>query len=117
MTYRESIDGIDTYEKLKEERFDAVLLDFRMPEMNGPEVAEKIRKENGPNRDIPIIGLTATVSDQDMKQAANSGINQVLRKPFDTNELLKLIAASKPRKNSDLAKAEKQSVLNIQFLI
>jgi CheY-like chemotaxis protein len=50
-----------------------------MPGMNGPEVAEKIRAEQGPNQDVPIIGLTATVSDQDMELAKLSGINHVLR--------------------------------------
>ncbi|MEO1254502.1 MAG: ATP-binding protein, partial [Bacteroidota bacterium] len=98
ITYNETTDGLKTYQILKKEKFDVVLLDFRMPKMNGPEVAGKIRQESGINQNVGIIGLTATVSDQDMKQAKNSGIDRVLRKPFDTNELLQLIhEIMKPR--------------------
>ncbi|MEO9869269.1 MAG: ATP-binding protein, partial [Ekhidna sp.] len=91
MTYDLAVDGEQTYLQMMNNTYDVVLLDFRMPKMNGPEVAQKIRNENGPNNKTTIIGLTATVSDQDMKMAKKSGINQVLRKPFDTNELLKII--------------------------
>jgi CheY-like chemotaxis protein len=71
-----------------------------MPGMNGPEVAEKIRAEQGPNQDVPIIGLTATVSDQDMELAKLSGINHVLRKPFDTDELLTIVEKSVKKESS-----------------
>lgn len=94
VTYDIAVDGAEAYEKMKTISYDVVLMDFRMPELNGPEIAEKIRKEGGLNKDTPIIGLTATVSDQDMKLAQNSGINDVLRKPFDTNELLNLMNGS-----------------------
>ncbi len=95
ITYTQAEDGTITYQKLQEEKFDVVLLDFRMPGMNGPEVAEKIRLEDGPNKEVAIIGLTATVSDQDMNKAKSSGIDQVLRKPFNTNELLQIISEAK----------------------
>lgn len=91
VTFDEAENGAETYQMLNEKKYDMLLLDFRMPKMNGPDIAEKIRAENGINSEIPIIGLTATVSDQDMRMATKSGINHVLRKPFDAEELLTLI--------------------------
>ncbi|MEP1035246.1 ATP-binding protein [Ekhidna sp.] len=99
VTFDVAIDGAEAYEHLSKTAYDIVLLDFRMPEMDGPEVAEKIKNENGINANTPIIGLTATVSDQDMEMAKNSGIQHVLRKPFDTNELLLLMNTEKDAQN------------------
>lgn len=90
--FDEAEDGQTAYDLLREIKYDLLLLDFRMPGMSGPEIAAKLRAEGGKNANIPIIGLTATVSVQDMKRSKKAGINHVLRKPFETNELLKLIA-------------------------
>jgi len=91
VTFDEAENGAEAYEMLNEKKYDMLLLDFRMPKMTGPEIAEKIRAEKRINCEIPIIGLTATVSDQDMPMATKSGINHVLRKPFDAEELLTLM--------------------------
>ncbi len=93
VTFDIAVDGAQAYEYLSKTAYDVVLLDFRMPEMDGPEVAEKIKREQSINANTLIIGLTATVSDQDMEMAKSSGIKHVLRKPFDTNELLQLMKA------------------------
>ncbi|WP_420576040.1 ATP-binding protein [Ekhidna sp.] len=105
ITYDIAADGKEAYDLMQKKDFDIVLMDFRMPEMDGPQVAEKIRKENKRNAETPIIGLTATVSDADMRNAKSSGINQVLRKPFDTDELLGLMNEAIPsdsRKSKDM---------------
>lgn len=91
VTFDEAEDGAKTYDLLTTNKYDLVLLDFRMPKMNGPEIAEKIKNEGQLNFETPIIGLTATVSDQDMAMAKNSGIDHVLRKPFDADELLSIM--------------------------
>ncbi|MEQ9285310.1 MAG: ATP-binding protein [Cyclobacteriaceae bacterium] len=91
VTFDEAEDGAKTYDLLTTNKYDLILLDFRMPKMNGPEIAEKIKNEGQLNFETPIIGLTATVSDQDMAMAKNSGIDHVLRKPFDADELLSIM--------------------------
>lgn len=96
ITYDIAEDGKQAYDLMTKTEYDVVLMDFRMPEMDGPVVAEKIRKENKKNAETPIIGLTATVSDSDMKQAISAGINRVLRKPFDTDELIALMKENQP---------------------
>ncbi|WP_420317884.1 ATP-binding protein [Ekhidna sp.] len=101
ITYDLAEDGQQAFEMMRSIEYDVILMDFRMPEMDGTQVAQKIRKENKLNSDTPIIGLTATVSDQDMKLAKSSGIKQVLRKPFDTNELLTLMRESQDINNKN----------------
>ena len=96
ITYDIAEDGKQAYDLMTKTEYDTVLMDFRMPEMDGPEVAEKIRKENKKNAETPIIGLTATVTDSDMKKAISVGINRVLRKPFDTDELIALMKENQP---------------------
>lgn len=91
ITYDLAENGAEALELMRKIPYDLVLMDFRMPHLNGPEVAEKIRTIGKLNVDTPIIGLTATVSDQDMKKAKTSGIDHVLRKPFNTQELLEII--------------------------
>lgn len=99
ITYDTAEDGQQAYDLMKKIDYDVVLMDFRMPEMDGPVVAEKIRKENQRNAETPIIGLTATVSDSDMREALSAGIDRVLRKPFDTDELLALMKENQPDSN------------------
>jgi signal transduction histidine kinase/CheY-like chemotaxis protein len=91
INYKEANDGAEAYKLLNEIPFNIILMDFRMPEMNGPEVSIKIKKENGLNKNTPIIGLTATVTNQDITIAKDSGIDHILRKPFDSDELLSLM--------------------------
>lgn len=113
ITYDLAENGAEAYDKMTSVSYDVIIMDFRMPKMNGPEVAEKIRKEGKLNRDTPVIGLTATVSDQDMLMAKNSGIDKVLRKPFDTNELLRLMGNSNKSRNEHSQKSGQSS--NDQF--
>ncbi len=63
---------------------DLVLLDIMMPELNGYEVAESIRKSN---QEIPIIFLTAKTQTVDVIKGFESGANDFIRKPFSLDEL------------------------------
>ncbi|PIB35098.1 hypothetical protein BFP72_06640 [Reichenbachiella sp. 5M10] len=98
ITYDVGRDGQQTYDLLCQNVYDVLLLDFRMPKMSGPEVATRLRQGSGPNANIPIVGLTATVSDHDQKTAQESGINHVIRKPFEPEELFRLMAKYTIRK-------------------
>ncbi|MEO9482247.1 MAG: ATP-binding protein [Ekhidna sp.] len=91
VTFDVAKDGSEAYKLLTNHAYDAALIDFRMPEMNGPEVAHKVMNQGQLNSETLFIGLTATVSEHDMEMAKTSGIKHVLRKPFDTSELLQLL--------------------------
>ena len=63
---------------------DLVLMDVRMPDMNGIEAVRHIRK-SGFNK--PIVGLSAATSHADQTACLNAGMNDFLAKPFDADEL------------------------------
>lgn len=73
--------GIIAIEKLKSKSFDIVLMDLQMPEMNGYEATEVIRKKL--NSNIPIIAFSADVTESDIAQCKSVGMNEHLAKPID----------------------------------
>lgn len=87
----EAENGVDAVALAHQTKFDVILMDARMPRMNGVEAAETIRKD-GENTTTPIIALSAAITDEDQKAYFKSGMNAVLGKPFRESELLKTIA-------------------------
>ncbi|TSE04739.1 MULTISPECIES: tetratricopeptide repeat-containing hybrid sensor histidine kinase/response regulator [Aquimarina] len=80
--------GMDAIEMIKNEKFDLVLMDINMPEMNGLEATKVIRTFN-PN--IPIIALTAVEEGEVRGQALSVGMNDVIIKPYDTQQFFQSI--------------------------
>ena len=81
-------------EKLKEKTFDIVLMDLQMPEMNGFEATEFIRKKM--KLTLPIIALTADVTTVDVAKCKEVGMNDYISKPVDERLLYsKLISIIK----------------------
>ncbi|RKR82694.1 response regulator receiver domain-containing protein [Mucilaginibacter gracilis] len=73
---------------LVEKNFDIVLMDTHMPEMNGYETARAIRSDfDEPKRSIPIISLSAAAFEHERQEAIDSGMNDVLSKPFQSKDL------------------------------
>lgn len=83
-----AMNGAEAVELLKEFSFDFVLIDIRMPVMNGLEATIKIREYN---KHIPIIAITANAYDSDITQAIDVGCNGFLVKPFKKEELFNLL--------------------------
>ncbi|MEK6153777.1 ATP-binding protein [Flavobacteriaceae bacterium 3-367] len=85
--------GLNILEKSK---FDLVLMDLRMPVMNGFEVTQKIRShKSGAIRSIPIIALTADFTVRDKEQCAKTGINDYILKPYAPEELMQKLLDNK----------------------
>ena len=84
-------------EKLKENDYDVILMDLQMPEMNGFEATEYIRKTM--NSTIPIIALTADVTTVDLAKCKAVGMNDYLAKPIDEKLLYSKIVGvlNKPK--------------------
>jgi DNA-binding response OmpR family regulator len=78
-------DGGKVMAAFKEEQPDICILDIMLPNRNGYELAEDIRKIND---DIPIIFLTAKVQTEDVVKGFNLGANDYIRKPFSMEELI-----------------------------
>jgi two-component system copper resistance phosphate regulon response regulator CusR len=72
-------------------KYDVVVLDIVMPEINGLEVCAKLRKEYG--RDISILMLTAAGTTDDIVEGLNTGADDYLVKPFKFRELLARVQA------------------------
>jgi len=83
----EAENGVDALEKIQKEDFDLILTDWNMPEMNGQELVEHVRKMDK-YKTIPILMITTRGMEDDVMTAIKSGVNGYMVKPF-TPELLK----------------------------
>ena len=84
-----AINGIDAVEKVEQGGIDMVLMDLKMPEMDGLQ-ATRIIKEKYP--DMPIIALTANAFSSDREQAFEAGCDEFLSKPVKSELCLETIA-------------------------
>ena len=80
--------GVELLEIYKEQHADLILLDIKMPEMNGIEATERIRSIS-PN--IPIIAVTAHAYYTDKEQALAAGCNAIVSKPYAIADLKQAI--------------------------
>ena len=71
--------------------YDAVLMDIRMPKMNGYEAAQAIRRMKREDAgQIPIIAMTANAFSEDVQESLDAGMNAHIAKPIDM-EILKTV--------------------------
>jgi CheY-like chemotaxis protein len=85
--------GQDALSKLREQTFDLTLMDMVMPEMDGMEVTQILRRDfPAPTRDMPILALTASANPVDHDRCLASGMNDVLHKPLDEPQLISKIS-------------------------
>jgi CheY-like chemotaxis protein len=83
--------GKDAIDMLKRNSsIDLILMDIMMPEMDGYEATERIRK-NDKYKNLPIIALTAKAMKGDRQKCINAGANDYLSKPVDVDKLLSLL--------------------------
>jgi PAS domain S-box-containing protein len=68
--------------------FDVILMDVRMPEMDGLEATRRIRALTGPRALVPIVALTAQAFTDQIAQCREAGMSSHLAKPFDPESLL-----------------------------
>ncbi len=77
--------GREAVELVASQKVDLVLMDLRMPEMDGIQATQRIRMFN---KTVPIIAVTAYAFEEDRKRAIDAGCNSFLTKPVQRNELL-----------------------------
>lgn len=90
--------GLEALDFVAYTKYDLIILDIMMPEMDGFEFAKKIRDEEN---DTPILFLTAKDTIEDRVRGLDLGGDDYLIKPFDFKELLARIRAIVRRKNGE----------------
>jgi signal transduction histidine kinase/CheY-like chemotaxis protein len=85
--------GVEALALFSKEDFDIVFVDIHMPEMNGIELVKRIRKIN---TELPVIGITANVSDRVRQDSLAAGMNWFLEKPLDIRTLEKSLKVIMP---------------------
>jgi len=84
--------GLEAVNEFKIHRYDLILMDFQMPEMDGLEATQQIRLlEQSKQQRIPIIAMTANAMKEDRERALSAGMDDYISKPINSTLLLKTI--------------------------
>lgn len=83
-------DGADALDQLEESLPDVILSDIEMPRMDGFEFVRNLRADER-LRDVPVIMITSRLADKHREYAQKLGANEYLGKPYDEDELLRLL--------------------------
>jgi CheY-like chemotaxis protein len=92
-----AVDGRDALDKLGQRAFDLVLLDVMMPQLNGYEVLERLRADDG-LRHVPVIMISALDQIESVVRCIELGAEDYLHKPFDPVLLRARVGASLEKK-------------------
>ncbi len=82
---------VDKFEESEPGYYDAVLMDIRMPVMNGYDAAKAIRALDRPDARLPIIAMTADAFSEDIQRCLECGMNEHVAKPIDIEKLMRLL--------------------------
>ncbi|MGR3276073.1 response regulator transcription factor [Acaryochloris marina NIES-2412] len=85
--------GAEALEKVNQNKPDAIVTDWMMPEMGGLDLARKLRK-NPETADIPVVACTAKDRDVDRMWAAKQGVEAYVTKPCTKQELVSALRAA-----------------------
>jgi len=91
-------DGEEALQQMRLNAFDCVLMDLRMPGLDGLEATRRWRLEEGEGR-LPIIALTANASEEDRERCTAAGMDDYLTKPVDSRVLLATLSRYCPEAN------------------
>lgn len=83
---------LEKFQTAPQGTYDAILMDLRMPAMNGYQATKAIRALDRPDaKNIPIIAMTADAFSEDVHRCLECGMNAHIAKPIDMRELLRLL--------------------------
>ena len=82
--------GKDAVKSCQEEEFDLILMDVQMPDMDGLEATQHIRRTHL-NQGTPVIAVTAHAFKEEQEKLLNSGMDDYLPKPLELGALLNII--------------------------
>ncbi len=85
----EAENGRIAVEKVAGKKYDMVLMDISMPVMNGLDATKEIRKIR---KDLPVLAITANAFDEDIQRILESGLDDIVLKPVDEEQLMNKIS-------------------------
>ncbi len=94
-------DGVEAVEAAGVRAYDLILMDVKMPRMDGVEATKAIRAMTGPSRDTPIVALTANADPDDIRRYVAAGMVGVVEKPIKAERLAEVINAVFEAADSD----------------
>ena len=86
----EAKNGADAVKKAKENHPDLIIMDFKMPVLNGWEATKQI-KQLPELKTLPVLGYTAYANDAHVASGLAAGCNEILMKPIDINAILEKV--------------------------
>jgi signal transduction histidine kinase/CheY-like chemotaxis protein len=93
VTIFEANNGLEALEVLKSKHCDLLIIDMRMPVLDGFDTAKRIRSTPSPYQNIPILGLSGNLDNTTLKMVRESGINDSLIKPLKLKVFLQKVSA------------------------
>lgn len=90
----EAVNGREALDILARERFDLVLMDVQMPEMDGVSATKALRRSSGwaTPRDVPIVAMTAHALKGDRERFLRAGMDEYIPKPIDASQFRETLA-------------------------
>nr|WP_269513965.1 response regulator [Brevundimonas subvibrioides] len=98
-------DGMEALEAVQARPFDLILMDIKMPRMDGVQATQAIRALTGPERNIPIVALTANADPDDAKHYLSIGMAAVVEKPIKPERMRMAMSAALTADAADAADA------------
>jgi CheY-like chemotaxis protein/nitrogen-specific signal transduction histidine kinase len=93
-TSEQAVDGVEALDAVQARRFDLILMDIKMPRMDGVAATRAIRALPGPVSRTPIIALTANADPDDVRGYLEAGMNDVVEKPIKAERMLVALQAA-----------------------
>jgi two-component system, chemotaxis family, chemotaxis protein CheY len=86
----EASNGFEALKALPSQHFDMIITDLNMPDINGLEII-KFVKDHPAYKDIPLVVVTTEVEEEDRRKGLALGASEYLTKPFDPDNLKKVV--------------------------
>ncbi|NIB39140.1 response regulator [Pseudomaricurvus alkylphenolicus] len=113
-------DGQQALDILSNQQFDAILMDLHMPVMDGLETTRRLRSQRDETAsELPVIGVTANVSEEKIRECLDAGMNLVVTKPVNYNTLqaaLRQTLGLKQNQSTLAARTPSNQLLNFDLM-
>ncbi len=104
-------DGLEGLYKFKEGTYDLVIMDLRMPQLNGIEMLREIRRSDS---QTAAVVITAYLTIDTLLEAFSLGVSDYIRKPFSPNDIRETVKRVLEREHLDLGHPSEQAIANLE---